>query len=295
MRRYPRTPLYLACVFFSLMALCVKLLTGDGHDLPVMQVAFFRSFLCLALIAPVLPAAFRSGAPCPQALLLRGLSGGLAMICYFHAIDRLTLSCAVLLNYTSPLWAALFAFLSLRERISLGFVMAVPAALTGIAVVVGAPGMPDDPGAYLLGLGSAVLAAGAYTALRGLRKSSPALVVAALAGVTCLLTGPFCYQTYVAPTGIQWALLWSCAACSALAQWFMTLGYRWSSTAAASTVGMATVATTSVLSLLLLGEPLSTQQLLGVTMLLWATLQAAPNTLLERALAAALGRAPVRV
>ncbi len=293
MRRHPRTPLYLACVFFSLMALCVKALT---HDLPVMQVAFFRSFLCLALIAPVIPAALRAAGPgCGQGLLLRGVTGGLAMICYFHAIDRLTLSCAVLLNYTSPLWAALFALFFLRERVTPAFVLAFPLALTGVAVVVGSPGLPDDPGAYVLGLASAVLAAGAYTALRGLRKSPPVLVVASLAGVTCLLTGFFCWRTYVAPTGVQWALLWSCAACSALAQWFMTVGYRWSSTAAASTVGMATVATTSILSLVLLGESLSTQQLLGVAMLLCATLQAAPNTLLERALFAVLGRAPVRV
>ena len=156
--------------------------------------------------------------------------------------------------------------------------------------------MPDDPGAYVLGLGSAVLAAAAYTALRGLRKAPPAMVVAALAGVTCVLTGAFCWQEYVPPSGLQWVLLWSCAACSALAQWLLTLGYRWSSTASASSVGMATVATTSVLSLVLLGEPLSAQQLLGVAMILWATFQAAPNTLLDRVLATVLGRrAPVKV
>ncbi len=55
--------LYGACFFFATMALSVKLCTqpsallGD-HHMGSLQVVFFRSFLCLLLIAPLLVRAY---------------------------------------------------------------------------------------------------------------------------------------------------------------------------------------------------------------------------------------------
>lgn len=280
-----QTSLYGACLFFAAMALTVKLLTQVGHEMPTMQVAFFRSFLCLILVLPFAlndlkkkPLSAEMAGP----MLLRSLAGGLAMIAYFQAIAGLPLATAVLLNYTSPLWAGLFAWLYLNESLSRGVLLAYPLAFTGVLMVVGGPDGAQDLLAIGLGLISAVLAGAAYTALRGLRGTPPSLVVLGLCLVTSVITAPFCYLEFQAPTAAQWGMLWFCAAASAAAQTLLTLGYRSSKTASASTVGLATVAVSGLLSTLVLGETMSLFQWLGIALLLWSTSQTGRRSLLSR-------------
>lgn len=274
--------LYGACFFFALMALSVKLAT---QQLPAVEVAFFRSFLCLLLMIPMLIGDLKRF-PLSRKMFLpmlgRSLAGGLAMVAYFQAISRLPLATAVLLNYTSPIWAGVFAFLCLNECLSLAVVLAYPLALTGVLLVVGGPGACDDLGAVGLGLLSAVLAGAAYTALRGLRGTPPSIVVSGLCAVTAVVTAPWCFAHYQSPDHGQWGILWLCALSSACAQILMTLGYRTSSTAAASTVGLATVAISGLLSCVVLGELLSLRQWVGIAVLLWATSQTGRRSLLAR-------------
>lgn len=282
--------LYGSCFFFASMALSVKLCTQPSallgeHHIPAIQVVFFRSFLCMLLLLPQLRRDLKTypmGLRHIKPMLLRSLAGGLAMIAYFSAISRLPLATAVLLNYTSPLWAGLFAFVFLNEALSAGLLLAYPLALTGVLMVVGGPGVSDDLPAVGLGLASAVLAGAAYTALRGLRGTPASIVVTGLCLVSSIVVAPVCYANYVPPTMGEWALLWACAISSAGAQVLMTLGFRTSKTAAASTVGLATVAISGLLSCLLLGEMLGLKQWLGIVLLLWATSQTGRRSLLSR-------------
>ena len=52
-----------------------------------------------------------------RGLFWRGVFGGAAVACYFVAIAHLTVGMATLLNYTSPVFTALFAWLFLDEHI----------------------------------------------------------------------------------------------------------------------------------------------------------------------------------
>lgn len=56
-----------------------------------------------------------------------------------------------------------------------------------------------------------------------------------------------------------------------IAQWFMTLGYRYNSAAVASTLGLAAVVFTTFLAYLFLGETFTAVQLLGVLLILGGT------------------------
>lgn len=282
--------LYSSCFFFAAMALSVKLCTQPSdllgeHHLPAVQVVFFRSFLCMFVLMPSLLKDLKTHpvrAHHIKPMLLRSLAGGLAMIAYFSAISRLPLATAVLLNYTSPLWAGLFAFLFLNEALSAGLLLAYPLALTGVLMVVGGPGLGDDLPAVGLGLASAVLAGAAYTALRGLRGTPPSIVVTGLCLVSSVGVAPFCYANYVPPSATEWGLLWACGLASAGAQVLMTLGFRTCKTAVASTIGLATVAISGLLSCLLLGEMLGIKQWLGIAVLLWATSQTGRRSILSK-------------
>jgi len=282
--------LFASCFFFASMALSVKLCTQPdgclgGSALPAIQVAFLRSALCLVWMFPLLLRDLKTF-PVTKGMLkplfMRSLAGGLAMIFYFQAIARLPLATAVLLNYTSPLWAALFAFIFLGEALASALYLAYPLALSGVLLVVGGPGASQDYVAVGLGLSSALMAGAAYTALRGLRGTPPSLVVTGLCLITTLLTAPGCLVNYVPPTSTGWGLLWVCSLSSAIAQVLMTLGYRTSTTAAASTVGLSTVAISGVLSSLFLGEMLNLQQWLGIALILWATSQTTRRSTLDR-------------
>lgn len=290
MKEQKQWPLYAACVFFALMALSVKLVTSPGwaseDALPAVQVTFFRSALCLVLVLPLLCRELKSyplRRDKLKPLFLRSLAGGLAMIAYFQAIAKLPLATAVLLNYTSPIWAGLFAWLFLHEALSAGVVLAYPLAFAGVCLVVGGPGATMDAPGVFLALASAVMAGAAYTALRGLRGTPPGIVVTGLCSVTMLVTGPFCYAQYQPPSSSEWGLLWLCGAASAVAQILLTLGYRFSSTASASTVGLATVAVSGLLSCVVLGDQLAVPQWFGMIVLLWATSQTGKRSLLARA------------
>ena len=51
-------------------------------------------------------------------LWVRGLSGGIAVVLYFMAMQTLSVGLATLLNYTSPVFAVFIARASLGERLT---------------------------------------------------------------------------------------------------------------------------------------------------------------------------------
>ncbi len=111
--RSPNGSLYLASLFFALMGVCIKLLTGSdsstnglgwrlagSHNMDAVPIAFYRSlFPALALLPWLWHDLFKNETRRHlPVLILRGLAGGGAMVAYFVAIDRTELSTAVLLN-----------------------------------------------------------------------------------------------------------------------------------------------------------------------------------------------------
>ena len=71
-----------------------------------------------------------------RGLFWRGAFGGAAVLCYFLAIEHLTVGMATLLNYTAPVFTALWAWLFLGERIALGTLGALAITTAGVGVVI---------------------------------------------------------------------------------------------------------------------------------------------------------------
>lgn len=287
MRRYPSLPLYLSSLFFALMGLCVKLLTGSDtsldslgwrlvgpHDMDPVPIAFYRSVVPAVLLLPLVwrdlmaPETRRS----IPLLVLRGVAGGGAMVLYFIAIDRTELSTAVLLNYTSPVWAALLAGYFLKESVPRNIFLAFPVAFTGVYCLVGGLSATPSPSrmtGYLAGLGSALLAGIAYTSVRSLGSHvSAQMVVFWFSVVTCVIVLPWMHFGTQAPRGDEWALLAAAGVFAGIAQWAMTIGYQLNKAARASTLNIATVAFTSVLAITLLGERFTLHDGVGMMLIL---------------------------
>lgn len=102
-----------SAVGFAVMAALVRHLSAV---LPQAELVFFRNATALVFLLPLLA---RQGVSlrteCFGLHLTRAGAGLAAMYLYFHALARLPLTDALLLNFTSPLFVALFATLWLRE------------------------------------------------------------------------------------------------------------------------------------------------------------------------------------
>ncbi|MHB1847167.1 MAG: EamA family transporter, partial [Deltaproteobacteria bacterium] len=163
-RRHPLAALSVASFFFASMALLTRIATQRGFSIP--ELVFTRMGVgalgCVALWRAYGAALPRSR---PFLLLARGLLGTASILLFFFALGRLPVGVATLLNYTSPLFTALFATVFLGERPGPRPLVGLAATFIGLALVVGtgaAPGALVPHGldvALVLGIGACSLVA----------------------------------------------------------------------------------------------------------------------------------------
>ena len=104
-------------------------------------------------------------------MLWRCTVGLSAMTCYFYAVQQIPLSNAVTLQYTAPLFVALFSGAMLRERVSSLVYGCIALSFVGTVLIV-SPSLRSVDIDALVALISGVLSAFAYLAVRGLRTSA---------------------------------------------------------------------------------------------------------------------------
>lgn len=251
-------------LFFGLMAVLTRLLAGK---VPAAEVAAVRFFVGL-LGSAMLFAARRRAPNLTQwrLLALRGLLGGIAVVTYFFAIERLGAAPATVLNYSSPIYAAVFAAWFLGETTShlrrLGLVVATTgAALVTFSSSTAANPWVPDVGA-IVGVLSAVAGGGAMTVIRKLRDDTDALTVFfAFCVVGLLVSAPLAAPGWVPLEGEALAI---CAAVGLLSIGGQLL-FTWGMGFTTATSGSATTQLVPVVAWALalgwLDEPV---KLLGV-------------------------------
>ena len=104
-------------------------------------------------------------------MLWRCTVGLSAMTCYFYAVQQIPLSNAVTLQYTAPLFVALFSGAMLREHVSPLVYGCIVLSFVGPVLIV-SPSLRSVDIDALVALISGVLSAFAYLAVRGLRTSA---------------------------------------------------------------------------------------------------------------------------
>jgi len=149
---------------FATMGAFVKL----AGDLPTAQKVFSRNFISMLIAGSIV---LYNKKPLfgekknLKYLLIRSALGTAGMLAYFYSIDHLLLSDSSMLNKLNPFFVSIFAFFILKEHFSKIQIPALFIAFTG-AVFIIKPEFDMSVMPALLGLSSAVLAAGAYTTVR---------------------------------------------------------------------------------------------------------------------------------
>ncbi len=218
-----RFHLLLATLFFSLMQICVKLLS----HIPSMEIAFFRGLIALVLGFTILKLKGIPPLGSKHPLLwIRGFLGTLALICFFYSLQNLELAPAVTIQYIAPLLTVLFAGLFFKEPATVAQWIFFLAAFLGVFT---AQGLGSGGGwlAFAAGIFSSVLSALAYNTIRLLAdKDDPNVVVLYFPLVTVpLLLWPTLLQ-WVAPVGVEWLYVLGVGVFTQGAQVYMTKAYQ---------------------------------------------------------------------
>jgi len=164
-----------AGIFLSAMGVFIKMAAQELHPF---QIAFFRAFMGLCIVAPF---ALRHGfgtvrTARPSLHLVRGLIGGVVMLCMFYAVANLPLADVTALSFTKPLFLIPLAVIFLGEKVKMRRTIATAVGFIGVIIML-RPAGETDPIAFVA-LFAAALIAGITIMMKILsRLDSPTTLV----------------------------------------------------------------------------------------------------------------------
>ena len=254
----------LAALSFSLQNATVKELSvtmGTG------EIAFFRGTLSAIIIIVLMKIqdVHFSHEDRPT-LILRGIFGGLGMICLFYGLRGVPLADASILSQLSAFFVMLFAAVFLKELIPKGAILPLAVIVCGASLVV-RPWHFDAFNVYsLFVLAQAVLAAAAYTTVSRLTASGKHhqyeivlyfLICAAIAGA--VLMG----RDFRMPDMTEWGFCIALGVFSVLGQIWITRSYMYGNAVVVSFVAYIAVFFNSLWGYVFYGEIMTAMTLTG--------------------------------
>lgn len=245
---------------FSLMAVCVKLASGQG--IPVLEIVAARALVSLVLsYVNVRRKGISLLGHKKHLLLSRGTVGALALICVYYAITHMPLAEATVLQYLHPMFTAVLALIFLKERIQLSTMLSIVFSFIGLLLVARPEilfGLNKSDlswfaiGAAVLGaFGSAV----AYVLVRKLNETEDASVIIFYFPMVALpLSLGLLGSDFVMPTGWAWLTLLFVGIFTQIGQIGLTKAMRTETASKATAFSYLQVVFVVLLAWLIFGE-----------------------------------------
>jgi len=258
----------LSAVGFAAMAACVRI---SSVDLPQSEVVFFRNFIALLLLLPLLRHNHVSlKTSCLHLHLLRALAGLSAMYLYFYALNHLHLADALLLNYTSPVFIAVFAVVWLNEKWTLSRRLALGLSFAGLALLFH-PSADLFSLAGLIGLASGALAGLALTTVKRLSDfDDPVSIVVWFALISSLISAIPMLWSFQWPEGLEWVWLLAVGLFGSIGQLALTSAYRRAPVTQVSPMGYTGILFAGIIGFLLWDETPDIAGLAGMLLIIAA-------------------------
>lgn len=282
----------LAALLFSLMSLFVKL---AGQRVSHHQIVLVRSLVTLALSCALL---LRAKVPIwgehRGLLLLRGIFGSIALDCFFYSVTHLPLAEATVIQFTNPIFTALFAAILLGEKssrrlwlsllLSFGGVLAItrPAFLFGAAASAaagtGAGHLTISPAMAAIGICGALATGVAYVLVRKLARLENEMVIVFYFPLVTVPGSFLLLDAWVPPTPFEWLLLLGIGATAQWGQIYLTRGMRQLAAAQATVVLYSQLVFAAVWGWLFLHQPPGLATLAGGALVLGGSLLSTRRT-----------------
>ncbi|MCH2230482.1 MAG: DMT family transporter [Crocinitomicaceae bacterium] len=162
-------------------------------------------------------------------LIIRGLSGTIALTIFFYTIHHLPLAIASTIQYLAPIFTVILAMIILKEKVKRLQWFFIGISFLGVALIAvdklsGGIG-PEEISFFWLGLGiiSAVFSGLAYTAIIKLKHTdAPITIVFYFPMIAMPIMLILCLYSFTIPQGIEWLFLLLIGIFTQLAQILMT-------------------------------------------------------------------------
>jgi len=253
---------------FAAMAAFVRV---TAAELPRSEVIFFRNFISMLLLLPVvMQQHVRLKTSFFRFHLLRTASGLSAMALYFYAISNLPLAGAVLLNYTSPIFVAVFASLWLREILTRSRKLAVGVGVVGVLCLF-QPTAAIASWAGLAGLASGVLGGLALTTVKRLAATDPGTcIVLYFSFLSSIVSALPMFWVYQAPSWPQLLLLLGMACVGTAGQLLLTHAYKLAPASQVSPLSFVSLVFAAMFGFLFWGETPDVSMLIGTALIVFS-------------------------
>lgn len=222
-------------IIFSLLAAfsyaaLAYLIQVTEHFLPNPVLIFFRQVIALMILLPIIPfklGSFKNIQTKEFPLhLLRTFASLSSMFCLYYALRYLTLTDAVLLTYTRPLFIPLVVYLWFRKKWTKNTWIGLLVGFLGIILILN-----PDRGLFhiasLIGLGAGLFGAIAFTIIRRLTKTEPPerIIFYYMALSIPIAAFPM-VGSWQMPTLYEWGLLLLIGGIALIYQMFLSRAYR---------------------------------------------------------------------
>ncbi len=213
-------------------------LLGNLQPYPAHELVLARSLVSFAISFYIIK---RRGLPVlgnnKKWLLVRGVSGVIALTIFFYTIHTLPLVIASLLQYLSPIFTVILALLFLKEQVRLLQWFFIAMAFAGVGVIGYEKLIHPDIGQEisLLWLGLAIISAAcsglAYTAIVKLKPTdTPINIVLYFPMLAIPVMTIWCFFEFTMPRGIEWLILLVIGIFTQIAQIMMTKAFHFGPT-----------------------------------------------------------------
>jgi drug/metabolite transporter (DMT)-like permease len=258
----------LSALSFSAMAAFIRI---AGETIPTMELVVFRSAFIIVVSIPLMAA---RGVPMigthQRGLVLRGLIGFLSMSGFYWTLTRMPVADAIVIQYTSPVFTTLFAWVFLRERTSPQLWLVIAVCMLGV-VAIARPGFGGDPVVALVGVLSAAAAGGAYTVVRSLAGREHALTIIFYFPLVSLPLGlAFAVPEWVWPSPWTWLAILAACIPSYIGQILLTKGLELEPAGRASTVTYLSIGFGTVIGWAFMNESPHLMSIAGMLLIVGA-------------------------
>lgn len=206
-------------IAFSLMNAVVKYLGSFN----AYQIVFFRSIGTLLFTIPlILKAKIPILGTNKKLLFLRGLFGVISLTCFFQSLNYLPVGTAVSLRYTSPIFAAIFALIYLKEKIKPIQWFLFLIAFVGVLIIKGFGSNVNSIG-LLLVIFSALFLGLIFVVIRKIGdKENPLVIINYFMVMAFVFGGLMSINYWKTPNLTEWLLLLSLGVFGYVGQLYMT-------------------------------------------------------------------------
>lgn len=255
----------LAGICFSATGVFVKL---SGGLVVVWTVIFGRSTIIAIMTFVIskiqnISLAFEE----PRWLLARCVTGLSAMACYFYAIPLIPLTTAVVLQWTSPLFVALFSGFLIKERVSPFLFGCIIVAFSGTILII-SPSFEAIEVNALYALISGILSALAYLSIRQLRTTASSESVVFWFAVFCVIVSlPLSANELTSLSIYEIQVLIGVGVTAGIGQIGMTRAYHAAKAVYIGAFSYSTVVMSWIYGLLIFDEILSFWDMIGTLLI----------------------------